>query len=193
MFHLLERDAQSLRLKARVLTFPDGDNKPSDETLLIRFIDSDKIETVRDFTNDKAVLSTSLDALYIEGGQTAVIDAVYLTVQRISQYKNNNGVNHRRAIILITDGEDRSSYYKKDQLIDLLRKENIQVFVIGIVSILEDRGSLQASSPRDRATNLINSLTKETGGLALFPKSPKELQNIANEFMLYLQTQYSVI
>ncbi len=167
-------------------------NKPGDETILIRFIDRGKIETIKDFTTDKAALSNSLDTLYIEGGQTAVIDAVYLAAQRISQYKKDDGVNHRRAMILITDGEDRSSYYKKDQLIDLLRKENIQVFVIGIVSILEDEGGSRAKSPRERATNLINSLTKETGGLAFFPKSPKELQNIANEFMLYLRTQYVI-
>jgi Ca-activated chloride channel homolog len=167
-------------------------NKPGDETFLVRFTKSEIIETVKDFTSDKRELFRSLDSLYIEGGESAVIDAVYLSVQRVAQYKKAESDKYRRAIILMTDGEDRASYYKKDQLIKLLQKENVQVFVIGIVNILDDWGSLQVRSPRERAVNLINSFTEETGGLAFFPKSPKELQNTANEFMLYLQTQYVV-
>lgn len=68
--------------------------------------------------------------LYVEGGETAVIDAVYVTAQRISQTKREAG-DRRRAMILITDGEDRDSYYKKERLIELLRKENVQIFVKG--------------------------------------------------------------
>src|SRR6266446_1404942 len=53
-------------------------NKRGDETFLERFISSDKIETVQDFTSSKDALLDGLDTLYIEGGQTAVIDGVYL-------------------------------------------------------------------------------------------------------------------
>ncbi|HEX7296032.1 MAG TPA: VWA domain-containing protein, partial [Pyrinomonadaceae bacterium] len=54
-------------------------NKPGDETFLVRFISSDKIETVQDFTANKDALIDGLDSLYVEGGQTAVVDAVYLS------------------------------------------------------------------------------------------------------------------
>ncbi|HEU4875039.1 MAG TPA: VWA domain-containing protein, partial [Pyrinomonadaceae bacterium] len=50
-------------------------NKPGDETFLVRFISSDKIETVQDFTASKEQLLDGLDSFYVEGGQTAVIDA----------------------------------------------------------------------------------------------------------------------
>ncbi|MBA3767167.1 MAG: VWA domain-containing protein [Acidobacteria bacterium] len=167
-------------------------NKPGDETLLIRFIDSEKVETVKDFTSDKEVLSKALDSLYIEGGQTALIDAVYLTAQRLSKYKKDDGVNRRRAIILMTDGEERGSYYKKDQLFELLRKENIQIFIVAIVNVLSDEGGQIRLSPREQATNFVNSLAKESGGFAFFPKSKTELQNIADQLMLYLRTQYII-
>src|SRR5215213_1735129 len=49
-------------------------NKPGDETFLVRFIDSEKIETMQDFTADKERLFDGLDSMYIEGGQTAIID-----------------------------------------------------------------------------------------------------------------------
>ena len=55
-------------------------NKRGDETFLESFISSDKIETIQDFTADKGLLLDGLDSLYVEGGQTAVIDGVYLAV-----------------------------------------------------------------------------------------------------------------
>jgi len=50
-------------------------NKETDETFLVRFISSDKIETVQEFTTNKRILLNGLDGLYIEGGATAVLDA----------------------------------------------------------------------------------------------------------------------
>ena len=44
-------------------------NKPGDETFLVRFISSDKIETVQDFTSNQDLLIDALDSLYVEGGQ----------------------------------------------------------------------------------------------------------------------------
>ncbi len=53
-----------------------------------------------------------LDSLYVEGGQTAIIDAVYLTSEHVSEYKKGDDSDRRRrALIVITDGEDRASFY----------------------------------------------------------------------------------
>ncbi|MGH9943293.1 MAG: VWA domain-containing protein, partial [Pyrinomonadaceae bacterium] len=93
-------------------------NKPGDETFLVRFISSDKIETVQDFTGDQETLTEALDQLFVEGGQTAVIDAVMLSAERVANYRKGNDLDdrRRRALILVTDGEDRSSYYKQEDL-----------------------------------------------------------------------------
>src|SRR5918912_166702 len=56
-------------------------NKSGDETFLVRFIDSDKIETLQDFTPNKQALMDALDSMFIEGGQTAIVDAVYLSAE----------------------------------------------------------------------------------------------------------------
>jgi len=87
-------------------------NKKGDETFLERFISSDKIETIQDFTASKDTLVDGLDQLYIEGGQTAVIDGVYLAAQHVADYKKGSDDDRRRrALIVVTDGEDRASYY----------------------------------------------------------------------------------
>jgi len=166
-------------------------NKTGDETFLVRFISSDKIETVQDFTANKDLLMDGLDSFYVEGGQTAIIDAVYLSAEHVSEYrKGDEGDRRRRALIVITDGEDRNSFYKQEQLFARLREEDVQIFVIGFVNELDKEQGLIRKSPREKAVNLINKLASETGGRAFFPDSVADLPQIANEIIRDLRTQY---
>jgi Ca-activated chloride channel homolog len=168
-------------------------NKPGDETFLVRFVSSDKIQTEQDFTDKKDLLIDALDNLYVEGGQTAVIDAVYLSAEHVSEYKKNDESDRRRrALIVITDGEDRSSFYKQEQLFARLREEDVQIFVIGFVNELDKEAGFIRKSPREKAVNLINKLASETGGRAFFPESISELPQIANEIVRDMRTQYVI-
>lgn len=168
-------------------------NRTGDETFLVRFISSDKIETVQDFTASKELLNDGLDSFYVEGGQTAIIDAVYLSAEHVSEYKKgDNSDRRRRALIVITDGEDRNSFYKQEQLFARLREDDVQIFVIGFVGELDKEAGFIRKSPREKAVNLINKLAEETGGRAFFPDSVAELPQIANEIIRDLRTQYVV-
>jgi len=168
-------------------------NKSGDETFLVRFISSDKIETVQDFTDNKELLMDGLDSFYVEGGQTAIIDAVYLSAEHVSEYKKGDDSDRRRrALIVITDGEDRNSFYKQEQLFSRLREEDVQIFVIGFINELDKDSGFIRKSPREKAVNLINRLASETGGRAFFPESISELPQIANEIIRDLRTQYVI-
>jgi Ca-activated chloride channel homolog len=168
-------------------------NKPGDETFVIRFIDSEKIELKQDFTASKDLLIDTLDEFYIEGGQTAIIDAVYLAAEHAGEYKKgDDNDRRRRALILITDGEDRGSRYSQAQLFARLREADVQIYVIGFVNELDKEGSFIRKSSRDKAVNLINKLATETGGRAFFPQSISELPQIANEIVRDMRTQYVV-
>jgi len=168
-------------------------NKPGDKTFLVRFISSDKIQTEQDFTDNRDLLIDALDNLYVEGGQTAVIDAVYLSAEHVAEYKEGDDTDRRRrALIVITDGEDRSSFYKQEQLFARLREEDVQIYVIGFVNELDKDAGFIRKSPRDKAVNLINKLASETGGRAFFPESVSELPQIANEIVRDMRTQYVI-
>ena len=169
-------------------------NKPGDETFLVRFISSDKIETVQDFTSNKDALIDGIDGLYVEGGQTSVVDAVYLSAEHVAEYRKGEEVNdrRRRALIVITDGEDRNSFYKQEQLFARLREEDVQIFVIGFVGELDSEAGFIRKSSREKAVSLINKLATETGGRAFFPQSLSELPQIANEIIRDLRTQYII-
>ena len=160
-------------------------NSPNDEAFLIRFISSDKIELVQELTFDKTPLLNGLDSLYVEGGQTAVIDAVYVGTDTLSKVKTVPGNLRRKALILITDGEDRNSFYKPEQLFSLLGSTDIQVFVVGFTKELKEK-------PRAKALELLNRLALDTGGRAFFPNSLGELDFISDEIINDIRTQYVI-
>lgn len=171
-------------------------NKKGDETFLMGFISSDKIETLLDFSSKKDDLLDAVDNLYTEGGQSAVVDAVYLAAEHVAEYKKGNTDDRRRrALVLVTDGEDRDSYYKADQLFARLREADVQIYIIGFVNELEDNkegGIFIRKSSKDKAVSLITRLATDTGGRAFFPQSIAELPEIANAIVRDLRTQYVV-
>ena len=168
-------------------------NRPDDESMIIRFVGRDKIEIEQQFTANKADLNDALENLYIEGGQTAIIDAVYLAVENIDQYEKSQKDDHkRRALILVSDGEDRNSYYNEKQLFELLRESEVQIFVIGFVSELSKDGGFISKSPQEKSKAFLERLTTETGGKAYFPNSGSDLPAIARDISNELRTQYSI-
>lgn len=169
-------------------------NRPLDETLIIRFVDSRKIEILQEFTSNKTDLNDALENMYIEGGQTAIIDAVYLAVENIDEHQSSsrNEDRKRRALILVTDGEDRSSFYNEKQLFDLLRESEVQIYVVGFVDELSKEGGFISKSPQSKAKAFLEKMAGETGGKAYFPSSPAELPNLAREISNELRTQYSI-
>jgi Ca-activated chloride channel family protein len=169
-------------------------NRPGDETAVIRFVSSDKIEVLQDFSKSKTDLNDALDNMYIEGGQTAIIDAVYLAVERLNQNTSQQKDldRTRRAIVLVTDGEDRSSYYSEAQLLELLKESDVQIFVVGFVKDLSsDRGFI-SKSPQGKAKGLLERLANATGGKSYFPASGGEMNTIAKDIASELRTQYSI-
>ena len=169
-------------------------NRPGDETSIIRFISSDKIEILEDFTQNKTDLNEALDNMYIEGGQTAIIDAVYLAVERLNQAqpKGKDADRTRQAIVLITDGEDRASYYKESQLLELLKESDVQIYVIGFVNLLSAEKGFISKSPQGKAKAFLERLATQTGGKAYFPAGGGDLNNIARDISGELRTQYSI-
>lgn len=160
-------------------------NKAKDETFIVRFISSDKIETLQELTSDKQVLSNGLDTLYVEGGQTAVIDAVYLSAEYLAKARTDPNEVRRRALILVTDGEDRSSYYKKDQLSRHLTSTNTQIFTIALTKDVP-------KNKIDRAFGLLSQLATDTGGRTYFANTASDIERISAEIIRDIRTQYVI-
>ena len=102
---------------------------PENEVLLMRFISSDKINIEQDFTSDKAKLISAIENLYLEGGQSSIIDAIYIANDEIEKHTKGK-TTVRRSLVLITDGEERRSFYTREQLFKRSHETGLQVFTI---------------------------------------------------------------
>ena len=167
-------------------------NRGSDEAFLVRFVSTEKIELSQDFTSDKPTLLGQFDSFRTEMGQTAVLDALYTAADHLRKRSAAEDFTRRRALILVSDGEDRNSSYREGEVLELLRKSNIQVFAIGLVGKLEKDGGLTRRDSRGKAVALLERLAKETGGRAFITESSSEVREAALRIAAHLRSQYVI-
>src|SRR5215475_6746661 len=160
-------------------------SKQGDELAVIEF--KDQPELLEEFTSDTADVIDTLQGL-VASRQTAMLDALYLA----SDYASKEAKNRRKAVILVTDGLDKDSYYKFNEVVDHLRETDAQIFLIGFTGDLDKESGLFRKSEKGKAENLLSKLAEETGGKAFFPKELAEVHTIADEISTELRTQYSI-
>jgi len=168
-----------------------SNRRAADEIAIERFISSDKIEEFHPFSTDGIALIESFRSFKLEAGQSAVIDAIYAGVEALSEH--NKSADRRKVLVLFSDGEDRNSYYKSEQLVKLLRERKVQIFVIGITMDLDKGAGLDRRTSREKAEKLLNSVVEETGGRAFFPTDGKQLNEAALEIVHDLRAQFRVV
>ncbi len=169
-------------------------NLAQDESTVVRFVSRDKIEVVQDFTSNKDSLVNALDNLFVEGGQTAIIDAVYQTAKKVDEHQQSRKKEDVkiRALILVSDGDDRNSLYKESELFDLLRESQVQIYAVGFVNDLTATPDASGISRRQKAEDLLTRLSTETGGKVYFPASIADLSKIAADISREIRTQYLI-
>ena len=128
-------------------------------------------------TQDEGLLNRTIEDLYIQGGQTTLLDAIKFMDERLRAQAGATD----RIIVLITDGEDRVSSEKQQDLVRQLKDDKISVYAVGLVEELEGGKS-------SKAKKLLTSLTKETGGNVVFPKGDRiDIQKVLAELSLPVQ------
>jgi Ca-activated chloride channel family protein len=161
-------------------------NNPQDQVFLIGF--NEEVELLQDFTSDIDEITDALENTVVTGG-TALYDAIHLGVQ-----KAQTGVKAKKAIIVITDGEDRDSYYKLDELVVKVQESDVQVFCIGFMNSVPDKGLFGrwSKSVPEKAHDALQKIAEETGGKAFFPDKVTDMHSIVSEIASELRSQYSI-
>jgi Ca-activated chloride channel family protein len=159
--------------------------RPVDLAQIVQF--NDRATTLQPFTNDLAALEAAI--LETEtSGPTALHNALYISLKDLSKEKNPNQLR-RRAVVMLSDGEDTASLVSDDQVVDLAKKSEINIYAI----------SLRPNRPQDRtrqafsqAEYLLTALARDTGGRVYFPTSLSELDAVYDRIAEELRTLYSV-
>jgi Ca-activated chloride channel homolog len=134
------------------------DVRPGDEGFLVTFIDTPKIVLRQEMTRDKQDLRDASDNMFIEGGQTAILDAVVFAAKYINQHGD---AERPRVLILITDGDDRASAASVEEALKIAKEAKVRIFVLGLYE--------EKFYPK-----VMDRLVKETGGAKFVPRIPKE-------------------
>jgi VWFA-related protein len=161
-------------------------SETGDQILLVRFVTSDNITFPSDFTAQKSTLDAALDEMYVEGGRSAITDAVYVSAEHFATDEQKRGSDTRKqAIVLITDGAEENSYYTTDKLLSLLRGKHLAVYAVGFPQAVERQG------PRfpERARDYLTKLTEQTGGKVYFPVDGTDANVLANSILNDIRRQ----
>jgi VWFA-related protein len=152
--------------------------KGQDKAMVVSFDSSP--ELVADLVDDTSKLDLAIRGLR-PGGGTSLYDAIFFACRdKLQQDQPRH--KFRRAMVVVTDGEDNQSRYTRDQALEMAQKADVVVYAISTnISRIETDGD-----------KVLRYLTSETGGKAFFPFKVEDLEqsfeNIANE----LRHQYNI-
>jgi Ca-activated chloride channel family protein len=152
---------------------------PEDEYFLVEF--ANRPEIASDFTTDISKLQSKIIFTPAKG-MTAMYDAVYVGLEKLK-----TGNNPKKALLLITDGEDNRSRYTFQNVKDFVKEQDVQIYAIGIT----DEWNSQLSAGRTGRA-MLEELADLTGGRAFFPDSVYELEDICTKIAIELKNQYVI-
>jgi Ca-activated chloride channel family protein len=151
----------------------------SDEYFLIGF--NSRAQLLLDKTrNGDAVLDKM--TFVQTRGNTALYDACYLGVEKVQR-----GSHPKRALLLISDGQDNNSRYTFNELRRLLKESDVVLYGVGILG-----GGDAGSALGMEGQGILDELSSVSGGKAFFPRSPAEMDDIFEQIALELRHQYSI-
>jgi Ca-activated chloride channel family protein len=151
----------------------------SDEYFLVGF--NSRASLLIDRTRDGNAVLDKLTFVDTKG-QTALYDACYLGVEKVTR-----GAHQKRAILLISDGQDNNSRYTFSELRRLLKESDVVVYSIGILG-----GNDAGSALGMHGQALLDELSSVSGGKAFFPNTAAEMDEIFERIALELRHQYSI-
>jgi Ca-activated chloride channel homolog len=150
-------------------------SNPDDQVFVVNFNDEYYLD--QEFTGDIKKLQAALEHVEARGG-TALYDAIvasadYLTHSRLQ----------RKALFVVTDGEDDASQESLEQAVHKLQQENGPVvYAIGILGEEKSR----------RAKRALELVADRTGGISFFPPSLDQVDEISREIAHDIRNQYTI-
>jgi Ca-activated chloride channel family protein len=152
---------------------------PSDEYFLIAF--NSRAQLLMDRTRDGEAVLRKL-TLVEPKQNTALYDAVYLGVEKVTR-----GSHQKRALLIISDGQDNASRYNFGEVRRLMKESDVVTYAVGILG-----GGDASSTLGMQGQAFLDELTSVTGGKSFYPQSDVEMDEIFERIALELRHQYSI-
>jgi Ca-activated chloride channel family protein len=184
-------DSGSMRDKraavsAAALTFVKTSN-PDDQVFVVNFNDEYYLDTPGNFASNMEELKAALTKIDSRGG-TALYDAVSASLDHLKL-----GNRDKKALLVITDGEDNASRYSFPDLLRQAQQSNAVIYCIGLLGEEHEGGLFKIHGGGDkRAAKILTELAEATGGKAYFPKSLDQVEPICASIAHDIRNQYTL-
>jgi Ca-activated chloride channel homolog len=172
------------RVNSSALAFVRESN-PEDESFIVNFDDSAYLE--QDFTSSIGDLIDALENIDARG-ETALYDALYLAAEKVTK----DGKKDKKAILVISDGEDNASKYGINKVFEALRQSKVTVYAIGLLEEDDQRGGLFKKPPSKKAKEDLMKFAEITGGQAYFPKNLDEVEELVKHIAHDIRNHYTI-
>ncbi len=151
---------------------------------------ADGVQIIEKLSLERPKLEQAVHQTAAHGG-TALNNALYVALREFGGATRETGPVRRRAIALLTDGEDTSSVVSFDDVMGLARKSGVNIYTIALQS---QPGATTVPRNRFLSTSQfsLKSLAQETGAEAFFPSQVAELQGVYGSIAQELSSQYSI-
>ncbi len=137
-------------------------------------------EVTQDFTDDTEFLSRGVRALRAGGG-TAMYDALYYACRDKLMKQEQKGPV-RRAIILLSDGDDNLSHVTREEAIEMAERAEVIVYTI----------STNISGMKAKGDKVLERIAEATGGRAFFPFQIRDVSDAFRSIQDELRSQYAM-
>ena len=138
-------------------------------------------EVTQDFTDSPEALSRGVRMLRAGGG-TAMYDAIYFACRDKLMKEDNGVMATRRAIILLSDGEDNQSRVSREEAVEMAQRAEVIIYAI----------STNTSGLKLRGDKVLEHFAEQTGGKAFFPFKIEDVANAFTEISDELRSQYAI-
>jgi Ca-activated chloride channel family protein len=146
-----------------------------------------RVEITQDFTNNVPALEKAIRAT-TAGGSTSLHNALYISLKELAKIKaKSESEIRRRAIVVLSDGEDTSSLVSYEEVLDLAKRSETAIYTIG----LQPRDATQSRGFRE-AEFVLRQFAQETGGRAFFPSRAEDLKDVYGQIADELSSQYTI-
>ena len=168
------------------LTFVKTSN-PDDQVFVVNFNDEYYLDTPGNFANNMEELKAALAKIDSRGG-TALYDAVSASLDHLKL-----GNRDKKALLVITDGEDNASRYSFTDLLKQAQQSNAVIYCIGLLGEEHPGGLFKIHGGGDkRAAKILKELAEATGGKAYFPRSLDQVEPICVAIARDIRNQYTL-
>lgn len=122
-------------------------------------------------------------------GSTALYNAVYIALKELAKVPvDERQMPRRRALVVLSDGDDTSSLVSSDEVLDLASRSDTVIYAIG----LGPSTPMLGRSRDNDGQFVLRRLTQQTGGRAFFPQHIRELGRVYGDIREELASHYAL-